>query len=70
MAEGSEVPPPPPAYVRLVSVGWEVEGRRYMSLRVERLLVARAVYRAAPAVSGPLGSGTGVEVKVAAEEVV
>jgi hypothetical protein len=73
MAEGSEVPPPPPAaagYVRLVPVGWEVEGRRYASLRVERPLVARAVYRAAPAVSGPLGNGTAVEVKVAAEEVV
>jgi hypothetical protein len=48
-AEGLEVPPLPPAYVRLVSVGWEVEGRRYASPRVERPLVARAVYRATPA---------------------
>ncbi len=70
MAGGSEVPPPPPAYVGLVSVGWEVEGRRYVSLRVERLLVASAVYRATPAVSSPLGNGTAVEVKIAAEEVV
>ena len=73
VAEGSEVPPPPPAvlgYVRLVPVGWEVEGRRYGSLKVYRPLVARAVYRAVPAVSGPLGNGTAVEVKVASEEVV
>ncbi len=59
-----------PAYVRLVLAGWEVEGRRYVSLRVERLLVACAVYRATPADSSPLGDGTVVEVKVAAEEVV
>ncbi len=70
MAGGSEVPPPPPAYVMLVPAGWEVEGRRYTSLRVERLLAARAVYRATPAVSSPLGNGTAVEVEVAAEEVV
>ncbi len=39
-----------------------------MSFRVERALVARAVYRAAPAVFQPAGDGTAVE--VAAEEVV
>jgi hypothetical protein len=36
-------------YVRLVSAGWGVEGWLYAWLRVERLLVARAVYRAVPA---------------------
>ncbi len=57
-------------YVGLVSVGWGVEGRRYVSFRMERPIVARAVCRATPAVSGPLGNDTAVEVEVAAEEVV
>ncbi len=50
--------PTPPACVGLVSAGWEVEGRRCASLWAERPLAACAVCRAAPAVSGPLGSGT------------
>ena len=70
--ERVEVPPPPEAsagLVKLVPLGWEVEGRRNATLVVRKPLTARAVYRAEPAVSGPLGNGTAVEVKIAAEEV-
>ena len=68
MAEGSEVPPPSPAaagYVRLVPVGWEVDGLLYASGGVTPCGPRRLLSRAC----GPLGSGTAVEVKVAAEEV-
>ncbi len=68
MGDGSEVPSPPPAaagYVRLVSVGWGVKGWRYASGGV----TPRGPRRLQSCDCGPLGSGTAVEVKVAAEEV-
>jgi hypothetical protein len=73
VAEGAEVPPPPPVtlgYVKLVPAGWDVDGKRYASLTVSRPVTARAVYRVVPAVSGPLGNGTAIEARIVTDEVV